>query len=416
MSPNLRIAARFLVARKRAMAMSLAGIVFGVGLFIVTQAQTTGFENLFIRTVLGTEGAIRIEDKWQDTFRSLAASDMGIDSSFAVANRESRLFIQGVEEPRLVRDALAQFRNVAAVSEVVRGNVTIRSALRDDSAQVFGIDLAGHLAVSNLAQQIAFGELADFRAQATGILLGSAMAERLQVSLGETVVLEAKGETRRYVVSAIFTTGVSEIDKRRVFLHTSEARSLLQRPFGISFMQVSLIDVGRAPEDAARMEQVLQHSVVPWQKRERVWLGVFRALRVSSAITMSSIILVSGLGMFNTLAMVVMEKTREISILRSMGYTRRDIARIFLWQGGLVLAAGTVLGWIVGALVTWAVSEVPMPITGIFATDRFVVDWSPAHYAAATGTAFLIVMTASLVPARRAARLEPGDVIRGTAT
>jgi lipoprotein-releasing system permease protein len=139
-------------------------------------------------------------------------------------------------------------------------------------------------------------------------------------------------------------------------------------------------------------------------------------LRVSSALTVSTIILISGLGMFNTLAMIVLEKTREISILRSMGYTRRDISRIFLWQGAIVLAMGTLLGWAFGAAVTLGVEHLPIRIRGIFSSDHFVVSWDPWHYAAAAATAIVVVMIASLIPARRAARLEPGDVIRGTAT
>jgi len=113
--------------------------------------------------------------------------------------------------------------------------------------------------------------------------------------------------------------------------------------------------------------------------------------------------------------MIVMEKTKEIAILRSMGYTREDISRIFLWQATIVLAIGTVLGWILGAAITYAVSQTPINIRGIFAADTFLVHVSPWHYVAATVTAVIMVMVASLIPARRAARLEPGDVIRGTA-
>ena len=90
MSTNLRIALRFLTARKRSMLMSLAGIVFGVGFFIVTQAQTSGFEQFFIRTILGTNGAIRIEDKMQDTMFAMAAAghDAG-NSKFEVRTDRS---------------------------------------------------------------------------------------------------------------------------------------------------------------------------------------------------------------------------------------------------------------------------------------------------------------------------------------
>ena len=97
-----------------------------------------------------------------------------------------------------------------------------------------------------------------------------------------------------------------------------------------------------------------------------------------------------------------------------MGYTRSDISRIFLWQAVIVLVIGTIAGALFGAAVTYGVSKIPTPITGIFKTETFVVAWSGWHYFWAIVTAVVMVMVASLLPARRAARLEPGDVIRGT--
>jgi lipoprotein-releasing system permease protein len=412
MSPRLRIAVRFLLAKKRSMLMSLAGIVFGVGFFVVTQAQTSGFEAFFIRTILGTNGAIRIEDRFQDTLRSLPAAD---HAGWQVSNRESRRYVEGVEDPRAIREAVSRLPNVRAISEVVRGSVMVRSDLRSDSAQAYGIRIEDHALASDLERQIVLGDLAEYRSNPTGVLIGRALARRLQVAVGDTLIIEAHDESRRYRISAIYETGVTDIDRVRVFMHMGEARSLLRRPTGASFIQVALIDPSRAPLEAERLEEILGHSSVPWQERERVWLDVFRALRISSALTVSTIILISGLGMFNTLAMLVMEKTREIAILRSMGYTRGDIAGIFLWQGALVLVGGTLLGWLFGALMTYAVSNWRIRIRGIFSTDTFVVNWSLNHYLIAALTAAVVTLVASLVPARRAARLEPGDVIRGTA-
>ncbi len=397
--------------------MSLTGIVFGVGFFIVTQAQTSGFEEFFIRTILGTEGAIRVEDKFQDTLRAIGAGGAGSSSRFQVSDRDSRRYVEGVEYPQLVREALGQFPNVAAVSEIVSGSVLAESPLRNAQAQILGINLGDHLQVSDLASQIILGDANRFRADLIGALIGVNLAERLQVSVGDTITLSnMAGGNRRFRIDGVFRTGSRDIDKIRLYVHMSEARSLLKRPFGASYLQVHLFDRDRAPMDALRMEDVLQHSVTSWQEREEVWLDVFTALQVSSAITVSTIILISGLGMFNTLAMMVMEKTREISILRSMGYTRKDISRIFVWLGVIVLAMGTVTGWLVGAGLTYGVSRLPIRIRGIFSTDHFVVNPLPSHYVIAAITAAIIVMIASLIPARRAARLEPGDVIRGTAT
>lgn len=413
MSPNLRIAYRFLTAKKRAMLMSLSCIVLGVGLFIVTQATTKGFEDFFIQTILGTKGAILIEDEIQDTMRSMAAGGYGSD--FEVQQKAGRKYIQGIQEPKLVIDALKEFPNVLAVSEVLFGSVTINSSFTSESIKVYGINLEDHLRVSQLGNQIVRGELETFRTTPAGALLGSEMAERMMLNVGDSFTLETTGQFRRYRVAAIYETGVSDIDRVWLYLNLSEARSLLQKPTGASFLQVDLIDKNRAPADADHMSEVLHHGAKSWQEREKSWLQAFGALSYSSAITVSVFTLIAGLAMFNTLAMIVMEKTKEIAILRSMGYTREDISQIFLWQAVIVLAIGTVLGMAIGALVTYGVSKIPISITGIFKTETFVVAWDPWHYVWATTTAVIMVMLASLVPARRAARLEPGDVIRGTA-
>lgn len=414
MSPNLRIAFRFLTAKKRAMAMSLSCIVLGVGLFAVTQATTTGFEEFFIRTILGTNGALRVEDKIEDTIRSM---EVGTGpESFKFESDEGRKYIEGIPEPKRLITALQQFDNVAGVSEVLTGNAFAKSDFKNESVKVYGIRVDDHLRVSDLGRQIVEGSLADFRGTPNGIIIGKELSRRIQSNVGDWIILEAQQQQRRYRVVAVYETGVTDVDRVRVYMNMGEARSLLKKINGASFLQISLYDKDRAPRDAERMEAVLRHSANSWQKREKTWLSVFRALRISTGITVSVFTLIAGLAMFNTLAMIVIEKTKDIAILRSMGYTREDITRIFLWQAIIVLVIGCVLGCALGAGITYTVSKVPIHIRGIFATDTFIVAWSVWHYVSAVLISVVMVMIASLVPARRAARLEPGDVIRGTAT
>ena len=412
MSPNLRIAFRFLTAKKRAMFMSLSCTVLGVGLFIVTQATTSGFQSFFTKTILGINGAIRIEDRIQDTMRSMAASGA---SDFYFAQREGVKYIEGIDEPQRIIDAVRDWPNVRGISAVVRGNVQVTSSFKTEDAQVFGINLDDHLRVSDLAEQISSGDLYTFRSSPAGVLIGRVLADRLQIQVGDSIAVTTKGEVRRLQVSAIYETGYREVDKTNVYLHMPAARSLLKKPSGATFLQLSVYDPDRAPLDAAKLEEVLRHGSKPWQEREKTWLAVFRALRISTGITVTVFTLIASLAMFNTLAMIVLEKTKDIAILRSMGYERRDITQIFLWQAGIVLTIGAALGALFGAVVTWLVGQVPLPINGIFKTDHFIVTWDASHYLAAITTAVVMVMIASLIPARRAARLEPGDIVRGTA-
>src|SRR5271154_3645655 len=110
MSQNFRIALRFLTAKKRAMLMSLSCIILGVGLFIVTQAATSGFQEFFIKTILGTNGAIMIQDKIQATMRSLVAGGYG--SSIVIRQKEGQKYVEGIEYPALLADAVRSFKNV----------------------------------------------------------------------------------------------------------------------------------------------------------------------------------------------------------------------------------------------------------------------------------------------------------------
>jgi lipoprotein-releasing system permease protein len=413
MSQNFRIALRFLTAKKRAMVMSLSCIVLGVGLFIVTQAATSGFQEFFIKTILGTDGAIRIQDKIQATQRSQAAG--GYNSPIEIRQKEGLKYIEGIDYPEILTRGVKSFRNVAGVSAVLHGAVTIRSSFRDQSGQAYGIVLEDHLKVSDLASQIVEGSLEDFRVQQGGSLVGRVIADKLQLETGETYEIENKGDIHHFRVSAIYQTGVNDIDSVRIYLKMDDAKALFKKPTGATYLQVSLFNRDRAREDAEEMTNSLRYNAAAWQDREKSWLGVFRAFRVATGITVSVFTLIAGLAMFNTLAMIVLEKTKEIAILRSMGYSREDISGIFLWQAAIVLAIGTVIGCGVGAAITYGVSQYPMPITGIFTSHKFLVQWSKWHYIEAIVISILTVMAASLIPSRRAARLEPGDIIRGTA-
>ena len=410
---NLRIALRFLLARKRATLMSFSGIVFGVAFFIVTQAQTSGFQQFFIDTILGVDGMMRVEDRFQSTLRSMEAES---GTGFDIALESNVRYIPGVQFPNRLLEAIHQYPGVVAASPVIRGSARMRANFRDHNCHPYGIDVDRHFRVSDLAEQIIRGSVGDFRRNPSGILVGTRLADRLQIGPGDPVIVNALGQTHRYRVAGIFETGIGAIDKERVFLHLPAARNLLNREHGASFIQISLEDPGDAPALAERMQASFRHFVRSWQWRERTWLQVFTVLRFSSALTVSSIILIAGLGMFNTLAMIVIDKTREIAILRAIGYTANDITRIFLYQGGLVLALGFSVGSALAAALTYGLSRLPIRIRGIFASDTFIVNWDATHYLLAAAVAAPIIGLAAFFPARKAARLEPGAVIRESGT
>jgi lipoprotein-releasing system permease protein len=412
-SPSLHIAFRFLLAHKRSMGLSALGVVFGVGAFIAACAQTEGFEKFYIQTVLGSEGALVISDRFQETRTNIMSAKPG--ESLLVSSEQEKKYYPGIQDAYHIIDVLMTFPEVVSCSPIVEGRTFIRAGFDEEAVSLQGIDLDLHLRTTDLARQVNRGSIDDFRNDPNGCCVGQSLAERMNLVAGQDVFIRGpNNETRRFRIDVIYETGVWDFDIKNVFVHLRTAQSILHEPYFVSFMLVKLTDPNRAPEMAAEFRDLLSHSADSWQTRQAGNLHLFEALRLSAAIVVSMIILLSGFGIFNVLSLSVMQRVKEIAILRSMGYDRGDIEAIFLWQGACVAVVGIVFGWGLGALLTFTISKIPVNFRGILRTDYFIVDWSIYHYLIAAGLATLAVFIASYVPARRASRLEPVDTLRGT--
>ncbi|MEP7014806.1 MAG: FtsX-like permease family protein [Verrucomicrobiota bacterium] len=408
MTPTLYIALRFLTHRKRALLLSLTGVVFGVAIFIGTQAQTQGFSQYFIDSTIGSNGALVIRSRFRPRYEALSVQARG-------SSAHRRVYFDGITNANEIMRVSRQFSNVVSCSPILRGTLSARAGFENATVDLFGIEPALHVQTTDLLRQLVQGKYDDFKNNTSSVILGSRLAETLNAGIGDTVqLLSPGGEYWRFTVAAIARAGVGAIDSTRVYGHARVAQMLLQRPFGASSIIYKLRDPNRAPALAAHFEQLFQHDTASWQEREESTLQLFLTLRVSAAVTVSLIILLAGFGIFNVLTMSVLAKVKEIAILRSMGYRRIDISAIFLWQGALIAAAGSFFGCLLGALMTLGISHIPIRIRGLLYANHFLVTWDWRHYFWATLLAILAVFIASYVPARRAAELPPVVTLRGS--
>jgi lipoprotein-releasing system permease protein len=408
-TPPLYIAIRFLVHRKRALLLSLAGVVFGVAIFIGTQAQTQGFAKYFIDSTLGSNGALVVRSRFRPH------STLLVPPKNSKGQAAHRSYFEGIDDASAIMRVSRQFSNVVSCSPVLHGTLSARAGFENATVDLFGIDPALHLQTTDLSHQIVEGSFEDFRNNPNSVILGSKLASTLDVTAGETVqLLPPGGEYRRLLVTAVARSGVGSIDQSRIYSHARVAQTLLHKPYTTSMIIYKLHDPQGAQDLARHFETLFQHDAQSWQEREGGTLQLFMTLRVSAAITVSLIILLAGFGIFNVLTMTVLSKVKEIAILRSMGYRRIDISAIFLWQGAMIAVAGSIIGCIFGALVTWGISHIPIHIRGLLYANHFLVTWDWRHYMWATLLAVVAVTLASYVPARRAAQLPPVETLRGS--
>ncbi len=410
MTPPLYIAVRFATHKKRALLLSLVGVVFGVAVFICTQAQTQGFAQYFIDSTIGSNGAVVLRERFQPRYPALLVS-----SKPGRAAPTRRSYSEGIDNVNDIMRISRQFSNVVACSPVLRGVVNARSGFEVTTVDLFGIDPVSHLRATNLANQLTDGDFNDFRRNANSMVIGNRLAEVFNVEPGDTVqLLSPGGDYWGFNVAAIARSGVGSIDSSRVYVHARMAQRLLKKPYSASMIIYKLRDQDRARALAIQFQNTFQHDALSWQEREEANLQIFSTLRISAAVTVSLVILLAGFGIFNVLTMSVLSKVREIAILRSMGYRRIDISAIFLWQGALIATVGSLMGCAFGALMTWGVSKIPVQIRGLLHTNHLLVIWDWRHYLWATLLAVIAILIASYVPARRAAQLPPVDTLRGS--
>ncbi len=408
MTPPLYIALRFLTHRKRALLLSLSGVVLGVAFFICIQAQTQGFAQYFINSTLGSNGALVLRERFEPR-------QVGSIVPARTTDATHRQYFEGIPDANEIMRVSRQFSNVVACSPVLRGNLSARAGFESATAELYGIEPPLHLQTTDLARQIIKGSLDDFSNNPSAVIVGSRLAKALNIDAGDNVqLLSPGGQYRRFVVAAIARSGVGSVDSARLYSHARIAQTLLHKPYTASMIIYKLRDPDRAPALAGHFEKLFQHDALSWQERDQSTLHLFGTLQLSAAITVSLVILLAGFGIFNVLTMTVLAKVREIAILRSMGYRRGDISAIFLWQGGLIAAAGSLIGCGAGALLSWGMSKIPIHLRGLLSTDYFVVAWDWRHYLWAILLAAISVAIASYVPARRAAQLPPVATLRGS--
>ncbi|MEM6885762.1 MAG: FtsX-like permease family protein, partial [Verrucomicrobiota bacterium] len=363
--------------------------------------------------ILGSKGAIIIQDRFQASYTQLLQEKE--KKLVMVSNPQKRKFYPGIPNAYPAMRVIEQFPNVDSTSPILEIKVSIRAGLRSEVASLYAIDIPHHTQTTDIKYQVIDGAFQDFETDPDGLLVGKELANKLDLFVGQAVNLTGpEADTRRFNISGIYETGINAIDQKRLYCHQRPAKYLVQGATPMSFILVKVKDPMRAPKDAKAFEELLGHRSRPWQDREKSNMQIFRTLRISAGLAISCIILLAGFGIFNILTMSVLEKTKEIAILRSMGYTRFDIVAVFVWQGLMVAVLGIILGWACGLVLTWTVTHIPIKIRGIFKADHFIVVYSFKHYLQAAGLALISVLVASWIPARRAARMEPVHILRGT--
>ena len=180
-----------------------------------------GFPKIFYKTILGTNGAIRISDRFQDFDNIVNKLSKDGNIQFRFKNREGAVYKEGIDYPDKIRNFLSNYPSIIGISEVFEDFAIMETKSRRQNVHIHGIEIRDHLLVSDLRNQITKGSISTFSSDQMGIFIGTRIAERLNLQIEDRVNIVGKNRSFQLRVSGIFETGASDIDKKRVYIFTN---------------------------------------------------------------------------------------------------------------------------------------------------------------------------------------------------
>jgi len=401
------IARRYLRSKRQVrfiniiMLVSVIGITVGVAVLVVMLSVFNGFSKVVTGVLVAFDPHLRVE----------AAQGKG----FALTDT--------------VRRALDDDREIRAWSPFVASKALLVTPVQNRVVMVRGVVDSAVGDVSGLREATTFGE---FSLRGTpgspGLVLGLTLADRLGAVVGAdvAVVSPAGAEAalvqfgqppvRRTRVTGIYDSNNKDYDLHYAFMDIDAARQLFRFGDLVSGVEIRLHDIARAEEVQGRLAAALGPGfrVLSWYDLHRDLYSVMQIERWGAFIILSLIIAVASFNVLGSLTMAVMEKRRDIGVLRAMGASRGSITRIFMFEGLLVGVIGTALGLALGLLVCWlqlTFRIFPLDQT-VYIIPAIPVDVRPADLLTVAAASMALSGAASLIPALRAARLLPVEAIR----
>ena len=398
-----RVALRFLREGRMQSVLIIVGVAAGVAVIAYVTALIDGLQANTVRKTLGTQAhvALRAPD---DVVTPSWPRD---DATHTLSERQARAQrLRPVANWQALVPLLERRAEVRTVSPMVSGSGLALRGEASQSIALMGVELARYDRMVDLRGKLVDGAA---RLEPGDAIVGTELARDLGLRVGDRFSVNTGRVTDSMRVSALVDLGIKDLNRRTVIVPLRSAQSLLELPGGATVLELQVTDVWQAERLAAELRQALPYKVESWQETNAQLVSALRAQSISTAVIRGVVAAVVVLGIASVLVVSVVQKQREIGILRAMGATRGQILRVFLLQGAVVGALGSVLGVLLAMLLVWLFTTLAVGPDG---QPMFVIHLPPGTAAYTALLATVCGVLAALAPARRAARMDPAQAIR----
>ena len=397
------VAWRFLREGRMQTVLIIVGVAAGVAVIAYISALITGLQGNTLNKTLGAQAHITLR-ALEDVVTPARPVTPGATALTETQPRAQRL--RSVPNWQALLPLLEQRPEIASVSPMVSG---AGLALRGEATQaiaLIGVELDRYDRIVGLRSKVVSGTA---RLDPGEAIVGRELAADLGVRVGDRLAVNTGNVIDSFRVTALVDLGVKDLNRRTVIVPLRAAQSLLGLPGGATVLELQVRNVWIADATARNLRAEFQFKVESWQESNAQLVAALNAQSVSTAVIRGVVLIVVVLGIASVLVVSVVQKRREIGILRAMGATRGQVLRVFLVQGAVVGAIGSLLGVLLAVVLIWLFTSL---VKGADGLPLFAITLPVKTAVQVALLATVCGVLAAIAPARRAAALDPAQAIR----
>ncbi len=412
----LGIAKKHLMTKVKQTLIAALGVTFGIGSYITLVSFMTGLNEMLDNLILNQTPHIHIYNEIEPSKKQPIASYSDFEAALNVVHSVKPKFSQ------------TKIHNALPLLEKLNEDKRVRGALPQLNTQLFyisgpielsgnlkGIDIMNEVSLFNFGDYIIGGSAKDLENNSSGIFLGSGVAEKMSLKIGDRVqVSTVKGGIFPLKVVGIYQSGVADLDDIQSYANITTVQRILGVPNNyITDINVKLHNIEEAPgmaKSVASQNKLKAVDIATANAQFETGTAIRNLITYAVSVTL---LIVAGFGIYNILNMLIYEKMNDIAILKATGFSGKDVQFIFLSQAMIIGIAGGLLGLLIGFLLSTIIDGIPFETDALPTITTYPVHFDIWYYIIGFSFALVSTFFAGYLPSLKARKIDPVEIIRG---
>lgn len=415
---SFNIAVTHLLTKKKQSVVAMLGVTFGISMFIIMISFMTGVNQFTEDMAMDNTPHVHIYKPLEIEDKKIVSlnKDVQEEDWYVVKHQRPKNELSKIKNGMTLMQRIEDMPEVRGVAPQLSTQVFYNNGPVQIPGNVYGIDVKKQAELFELDKKMDHGELNDLLKGSDVIVMGRGLAKKMGVNVGDRVsVTTPEGGNLNLKVVGIFSFGIAAMDETQSYATLATVQKILQKdPSYVTDLNIKMHDVTAASALKEKLEnQVSGVKIEDWETANQSLLAGEQIRNIMTFVVCFTLLVVAGFGIYNIMNMNIINKMKDIAILKATGFQGADVTAIFMLQSVMIGIAGGCLGLLIGFFFSYLLSITPFPAGEFFRIDTFPVNFNVAHYLIGLFFGFLTTLFAGWFPSRKAAKIDPVQIIRG---